>query len=78
MSRSKNASETKSQPNAVQRYLRETRGELRKITWPTREEAWRLTAVVLGVTVAAAAFFWFWDTIFSSGINLLIEAIVGA
>jgi preprotein translocase subunit SecE len=79
VSRSKNTTETKpNQPNALQRYIRETRGEVRKITWPTREEAWRLTAVVLGVTLASAIFFWFWDSIFSNGINLLIQAMVGA
>ena len=66
------------QPNPVARYLRETRGELRKVTWPTREEAWRLTAIVLGVTLATAAFLWFWDTLFSRGLNLIISALVGA
>ena len=66
------------QPNAVVRYLRATRGELRKVTWPTREEAWRLTAIVLGVTLATAVFLWFFDTVFSRGLNLIISALVGA
>ena len=44
------------QENPIGRYLRETRGELRKVTWPTRDEAWRLTAIVLGVTAAFAVF----------------------
>jgi len=78
VSRSKNSTETApNQPNALQRYIRETRGEIRKITWPTREEAWRLTAVVLGVTFASAVFFWFWDYVFSSAINQLIQILVG-
>jgi preprotein translocase subunit SecE len=67
----------KSQPNAIVRYLRETRGEIRKVTWPTRRESWRLTAIVLGVTVATAAFLWFFDFIFSSSIQFLIERIIG-
>ena len=75
MSRSKTAEHK--QPNAVVRYLKETRGELRKVTWPTREEAWRLTAIVLGVTLAAAAFLWFWDTVFSNGLHFIIEQLVG-
>jgi len=29
-------------------YLRDTRAELRKVTWPTREEARNLTLIVLG------------------------------
>jgi preprotein translocase subunit SecE len=76
VSRSKTAVES-NQPNAVTRYIRETRGELRKVTWPTREEAWRLTAIVLAVTVASAVFFWFWDTVFSNGLHFIIERMVG-
>ncbi len=65
------------QPNAVVRYFRETRGEIRKVTWPTRQESWRLTGIVLGVTVVTAAFLWLFDFIFSSGIQFLIERMIG-
>ena len=40
------------QEGALQRWVRETRGELRKVTWPTREEALRLTYVVIGLSLA--------------------------
>lgn len=66
------------QENPIGRYLRETRGELRKVTWPTREEAWRLTAIVLGVTAAFAVFLWAMDALFSNSIRFLIERIIGA
>lgn len=65
------------QPNAIVRYFRETRGEVRKVTWPTRRESWRLTGIVLGVTVVTAAFLWLFDFIFSSGIQFLIERMIG-
>ena len=42
--------------NAVVRYLRGTRAELRKVQWPTRQEAWNLTKIVLAVTVSMAVF----------------------
>ncbi|MDX1415268.1 MAG: preprotein translocase subunit SecE [Candidatus Promineifilaceae bacterium] len=79
MAKSKKGTESKSagQTNAVSRYIRETRGEIRKVTWPTRQESWRLTAIVLGVTVATAVFLWVFDTIFSSGIQLVIENVIG-
>jgi preprotein translocase subunit SecE len=32
-------------------YLSDTRAELRKVTWPTRQAAWNLTLIVLGVTI---------------------------
>ena len=33
--------------NAIQRFVRETAGELRKVSWPSREEAWHLTVIVI-------------------------------
>ena len=37
------------QPNAIQKYLNETVGELRKVSWPTSQEATNLTIIVLVV-----------------------------
>jgi preprotein translocase subunit SecE len=42
------------EPNAIQRYWRETSGELRKVSWPSRQEAIGLTQVVLFVMVITA------------------------
>lgn len=42
--------------NRIVRYFKETRAELRKVTWPSRQETIRLTAIVLAVTIAMAAF----------------------
>ena len=39
------------QEGGLQRWVRETTGELRKVTWPTREEALRLTYVVIGLSL---------------------------
>jgi preprotein translocase subunit SecE len=77
-SESKGAKKTGNQPNPVSKYIRETRGELRKVTWPTREESQRLTAIVLGVTVAMAIFLGLLDFIFSSGVQSLVTFVVGA
>lgn len=65
------------QPNPVTRYWKETRGELRKVTWPTREESQRLTAIVIGVTILFALFLWVFDLLFSNVIQLLIEQLIG-
>jgi preprotein translocase subunit SecE len=53
------------QPNRIQRYLRETVGELRKVSWPTRSEAQSLTVVVLIVIVAMSSFLGILDFIYS-------------
>ncbi len=47
---------TRKSENAVQRYFRETSGELRKVSWPTWPEAKRLTGLVLMVMVIMGLF----------------------
>ena len=46
----------KNSENAVQRYFRETLGELRKVNWPTWPEAKRLTGLVLLVMLVVGLF----------------------
>jgi preprotein translocase subunit SecE len=41
--------------NAIARSYRETVGELRKVSWPSREETTYLTLVVIVVLVAMAS-----------------------
>jgi len=50
------AKKVKKQENAIQRYFRETSGELRKVSWPTWPEARRLTVLVLVVMVVVGLF----------------------
>jgi preprotein translocase subunit SecE len=42
--------------NFITRFVNETVGELRKVSWPTRDEALRLTAIVLVVMIASSIF----------------------
>lgn len=76
-SESKGAKKPNNQPNPLSKYIRETRGELRKVTWPTREESQRLTAIVLVVTIAMSVFLGLLDFIFSNGIQALVEFVIG-
>ncbi|MBN1585604.1 preprotein translocase subunit SecE [Candidatus Uhrbacteria bacterium] len=43
--------------NKVKQYLRECRDELKKVTWPSRQQVVRDTIVVIGISLFAAAFF---------------------
>jgi preprotein translocase subunit SecE len=47
---------TEKKENALVRFYRETVGELRKVSWPTREEAFNLTRIVIVVLVLMALF----------------------
>ena len=70
--------------NLITRYLRETWAELKKVRWPTRQEAQNLTLIVLAVTVGMAIilglmdFFFAWELsglIGNSTVNLVIAGI---
>lgn len=73
MAKGKSAKKAKKKENALVRYLRETRAELRKVHWPTREEAWNLTRVVLLVTISMALLLGLLDYLFSLEVKGLIE-----
>lgn len=60
------------QPNKIQRWWRETIGELRKVSWPTRAEALRLTKIVLAVMVIMSALLGLVDFIFSTLIRWIL------
>lgn len=64
--------EKKKEPNAVVRYFRETGAELRKVTWPTRQEARHLTTVVVIVVILMAIALGLVDYVFSRLIGWLI------
>lgn len=51
--------------NNIREYLRETRAELQKVSWPTREETMRLTWIVIVVTVISALFLGLVSLLFS-------------
>ena len=59
-------------PNKIQKWWRETIGELRKVTWPTKEEALKMTKIVIVVVLATALFLGVVDFIFSRLVGLLL------
>lgn len=59
--------------NALVRYFKDTRAEVAKVTWPTREEGIRLTTVVLVVTAISAVALFGIDSFFSLIVALLLQ-----
>ena len=59
--------------NFIFAYFKETRAELRKVHWPSQQEARTLTAVVLAVTVSMAALLGFLDFIFDRLLNGIVD-----
>jgi preprotein translocase subunit SecE len=58
--------------NAIQRYFREMIGELRKVSWPTRQEATSLTIVVLIVIAVMSGFLGVLDFLYSRFFILIL------
>lgn len=50
----------------IKKFFAESRQELRHVNWPTRQEAIRLTLIVIGMSVALAVFLGAFDYLFSS------------
>ena len=58
--------------NSMQRWWRETIGELRKVSWPTPQDAWRLTKIVLAVMFSMSVLLGLLDWVFSTLITLIL------
>ncbi len=61
------------EPNALVRYYRETRGELNKVVWPTRQETVQTTLVVMIVVVVFAFLLWVLDL----GLGWVMQSVIG-
>lgn len=58
--------------NRLTIYLKEVRIELKKVTWPTREETTRYTLVVIVVSIALAVFLGGLDVVFQWVLNTFV------
>lgn len=55
------------------KYLRETKAEMKKVSWPTRKELQQHTGVVLTSIVIIGAYLWVIDT----GMGEVIKVLIG-
>ena len=46
-------------------FLKEVRSEMEKVSWASRQEALRLTLIVIGFSLAVALFIGGWDFVFT-------------
>lgn len=71
--RDKRPTTVERKPSGLRRYMRETMGELRKVSWPTRQEAINLTKIVLIVMVIMGAFLGTLDWIFLEMFKFILQ-----
>lgn len=54
-------------------YLRETKNELKHVSWPTRKQATVYTVLVIAISIVVAAYTGALDFIFTTGLNWFIK-----
>jgi preprotein translocase subunit SecE len=68
--------ERNQQENSMLRLFRETRQELKKVVWPSREETLRLTVLVIVVSSVIGLFLFVGDSIFLYLYSLLLDTVM--
>lgn len=54
-------------------YIRESRAELRKVTWPTKQQVWYSTLVVIAVTFMVSAYLGLVDLLLTGVFSRIIR-----
>lgn len=59
--------------NKVTPFASDIIGELKKVSWPTREETMRLTAIVVFISLIIAIYIGIIDTLLALGLDYLTK-----
>ena len=54
-------------------YIRESRAELKKVTWPTRQQMWYSTIVVIVVTFMVSAYLGLVDVLLTGVFSKIVR-----
>ncbi len=60
-------------PTSPISFLRETKDELKKVVWPTRQEVIRLTFVVIAVSLIVGLFLGGLDFVFTKILEMVVK-----
>ena len=63
---------------STREFFRDVSAEMKKVTWPTKNEVVGTTAVVIVATVVFALFLWGCDVVFFKAIDFLFTKFSGA
>lgn len=56
-------------------FLKEVKTEVKKVNWPTKQEVFKYTAIVLGVSVVVAVFLGGLDTVYRAILDKLMGLV---
>ncbi len=58
----------------IRRYFDEVWSELRKVSWPTREQVRNLTVLVFAISFVVGVYITVLDTVFTAAIGLIAKS----
>ncbi len=58
--------------NKLINYLRDTRGELKHVSWPTQRQTIIYTVLVIGISIVTALYLGALDFLFTRGLAFLL------
>ncbi len=58
----------------IRRFIDESWSELKKVSWPTRDQVRNLTVLVFAVSAAIGVFIAAWDFVFTEAVRLITPA----
>jgi len=56
-------------------YIKDTRGELRHVAWPTRTQTLVYTLLVIGISLLVSVYLGFFDFLFTRGLGRFVEVV---
>lgn len=62
---------------AFLQYLKDTRGELNHVAWPTRVQTVVFTILVVVTSILISLYLGFFDFLFTSGLGKIVEMLPG-
>ena len=65
--------EKKKKPNRVMRWLKDLKGELKKVTWPSLKDVVKNVGIVILCVIIVGAFIWVFDFLARAVIDALLE-----
>ena len=60
----------------IRRFFEESYSELKKVTWPTREQVRNLTVLVFVISATVGAFIGFFDALWTEALRLITPGVV--
>lgn len=63
---------------AFLQYLKDTRGELHHVAWPTRVQTIVYTILVIAISILVSLYLGFFDYVFTNALGKVVEFLPGA